>query len=817
MTALLQDLRYAARTFRKSPGFALVAAATLALAIGANAAIFAVLDAVVIRPLPYREPGRLVAIWEVMEGRGGELWRVSAASFRTWREENRSFESVAAFGSHGATLTAGPEPEGLKGGWASPDYFRVLGITPALGRFFSAEEALQRAPVIILGNELWKSRFAGDRAIVGRSLLFDGVPQTVIGVMPPGMFPSWPSTTAQLAFDPGRQQYWMPREAGVNGRPSPHSYVLGAIGRLKPGVSIAAAQAELTRIARGLHATDPDSSATAVRVRPLRDEAIGNIRPALLLFGFAVGFVLLIASVNVAGLQLARAEKRRREIAIRSALGGNARRILVQLLTENLALGLAGGALGVLVAVWGLPILLRHLPATIPRLELARIDATTVAFAILLSVATSVVLGILSGAHLTGGDTLASLRGGTATGALPARRTLRALVAVEIGLAVLLVTGAGLLGSSLGSLERLDPGFRPEGALVAEFAAEGSVGRDPVRLSEFHAELLDRVRSLPGVVAAGLAYNHPLEAHWIADARIEEGAAGSNEPTPTAWFRSITEGYFRAAGVSLEEGRDFQSSDDRNHPPVAIVNESFARRFARGTSPVGRILETNAALSWWGKEFPTRFEIVGVVRDVRFLGLQKEPEPAFYLSDRQFPLTNLKVVIRTSGDPRSLVTAVRRVLREASPTQPAGKISTLAELYDRALGQPRVNTRLMVLFGGTGLLLAMLGIYGLLSFIVAGRRREIGIRIALGARSRQVIRVVVGEVSGLAIIGCIAGLVAARALVPLFKSLLFGVSAGDPVAWAAAPAALLGIALLASYLPARRATRIDPMETLKTE
>ena len=817
MTTLLQDLRYAARSFRKSPGFAFVAVVTLALAIGANAAIFSVLDAVVLRPLPYRDPGRLVALWEVMEDRGGELWRPAPAGFRAWREQNRTFESVAAFGSAAATMTVGAEPEGLRGGWASPDYFRVLGITPARGRFFSASEARDRAPVVVLGSELWRSRFGGDPAVIGRRLLFDDGPRTVIGVMPPGVFPAWPSTTAQLAFDPSRQQYWIPREAGVGGRPGLHSHVLGAIGRLKPGVLLAAAQAELTVIERAQHASDADSAATAVRVRPLRDEAIGAIRPALLLFGCAVLFVLLIASVNVAGLQLGRAEKRRREIALRAALGGSARRILVQLLVENLALGLAGGALGILAAVWGLPLLVRHLPATIPRLDLARIDATTVGLAVFLSVAASVVLGFLSGLPLTRGDTLAGLRGGMATRAMPARRSLRALVALEIGLAVLLVTGAGLLASSLGSLERVDPGFRPEGAVVAEFAPEGSVARDPIRLDVFHAELLDRVRSLPGVAAAGLAYNHPLEAHWIADARIDGSGAGASEPETSAWFRAISEGYFRSAGVPLETGRDFTARDDRDHPPVAIVNETFARRFAKGESPVGRYLVSNAARSWWGKEFPTRFEIVGVVKDVRFLGLQKEPEPAFYLSIRQFPLTELKVVVRSTGDPRSAIPALRRILQESSPTQPVGRIATLAELYERALGQPRVNTRLMVLFGGTGLGLAMLGIYGLLSFIVAGRRREIGIRIALGARSRQVIRAVVGEVSGLAIIGCLAGLAAARALVPLFKSLLFGASAADPAAWAAAPAALLAVALLASWLPAHRATRIDPMETLKSE
>lgn len=817
VSTLLADLRYAARTLLRSPGFTLVAVVTLALAIGANAAIFSVLDAVVIRPLPYRDPGRLVALWEVMEGRGGELWRVSVESFRVWREQNRSFESVAAFGSHGTTLTVGAELESLLGGWTTPDYFRVLGVAPASGRFFSAVEARQRAPVVVLGNELWRSRFAADPAILGRSLLLDGIPRTVIGVMPPGVFPSWPSTTAQLAFDPGRQQYWIPREAGVGGGPPPHSYVLGAIGRLKAGISIAAAQAEMTRIERGLHASDPESSATAVRIRPLRDEAIGNIRPALLLFGCAVGFVLLIAAVNVAGLQLARAERRRREIAIRSALGGSARRIFVQLLIENLTLGLAGGALGVLSAVWGLPLLVRHLPATIPRLELARIDGTTVAFALLLSVAASMVLGILSSAHLARGDALAGLRGGTATLAVPARRSLRALVVVEIGLAVLLVTGAGLLASSLGRLERVDPGFRPDGVLIAEFAPAGSVASDPTRLSAFHAELLERVRSLPGIVAAGLAYNHPLEAHWIADAQIEGTGAAASGPQATAWFRAITEGYFRAAGVALEAGRDFEANDDRNHPPVAVVNESFARRFENGASPIGRVLASNAARAWWGKDFPADFEIVGVVKDVRFLGLQKEPEPAFYLSDRQFPLTEMKLVLRTSGDPRSAISAVRRVLREESPTQPVGRMATLRELYDRALGQPRVNTRLMVLFGGTGLALAMLGIYGLLSSVVAGRRREIGIRIALGARSRQVVRVVVGEVSGLAIIGCLAGLAAARALIPLVRSLLFGVAATDPAAWAAAPAALLGVAFLASWLPARRATRIDPIETLKTE
>jgi putative ABC transport system permease protein len=817
MSALFQDVRFALRSLRSGAGFSVLAAATLALGIGAGTAVFAVVNAVVLRPLPYAEPGRLVAIWEVMEDRG-QLWRVSVAAFRALRDRARSVESIAAFGSAAATLTRGPEPESVRGGWASPDYFRVLGVSPERGRLFTAEEARRRAPVVLLAHEFWASRLGSDEGVIGKPLIFDGVPHTVIGILPAGVLPSWPSTMARLTFDPASQQYWIPREPGVGGGPPPHSYVLGVVARLAPGATLPRVEAELTTIERGLHQSDPSSSGTAIRVRRLTDEAVGDVRPALLLLAGAVGFLLLIASVNVAGLQIARLERRRRELAIRSALGAGVGRLSRQIAIESFSLAMAGGLGGIVLARWILPVLVRQMPAAVPRVGLSRIDGFAMAADLGVSAFAGLLLAAITAIHAARRDALRTLRREASFSGVPARRPIRVLVAVEIGLAVLLATGAGLFSRTLARLSSVDPGFRADGALVARFSPAPDVARDRRRLAALHSALLDRLRSLSGTAAAGLAYDHPLEAHWIADAELEGNLRESFREEPTAWFRAVSDGYFAAAGVPVLAGRDFTDRDDADHPAVALVNESFARRYSPRMPVIGRTLRSSAATSWWGKDLPDRFEIVGVVRDVRFLGLSREPEPAFYLTVRQFPLAEMNVVARVrSGSADALLPAIRGILRELIPSQPVGRVATLRELYDRALGQPRVNTRLMLLFGAAAFLLATLGIYGLLTCVVSWQRRDFGIRIALGAGPGRVVRVVLGEVAVLAAIGCSAGLLAARALLPLYRNLLFGASAGDLAAWLAAPFTLVVVALAAAWLPARRATRIDPLEALRAE
>lgn len=813
-SGLARELRYALRSLRKSPGFSAAAVSTLALGIAASTTIFSILHSVVLAPLPYREPERLMVLWEV--GPDGRLWRPAPTSYRAWKEHARSFESLAAFQGATWTLTGEGEPVSLHGSRVTPEYLDLLGVSPVLGRGFRPEEAKTgAAPVVLLGHDLWVSRFGADPGILGRPVTLEGTPRTVVGVMPPAPYPSAALTIGRVAFAPGGPEFFAPAALEGAGAPGGRSYVLGVLGRLKPGVTREAAQAEMTALARRLAAGDSSNRGADTRLAPLDLETQGAMRPALwLLFG-AVLFVLAIGCANVTSLELARAEARGREIAVRSALGAGRGRIAAQFLVESVVLSAAAGTLGILLTVWGLPLLVALVPPEVPRLSQVRVHGGILAFAVLVSLAVGVLSGLgpaLSAARRAAARGLAAVGRG-ATGTRGARRSLRLLVLGETAVAVLLASGALLLTRSFLQLARVDPGFRAADVTVARFSLPRSRYGTREDVARFEDSLLSRVRALPGISSAALAYNHPLEAHWIGGGQAEPGSGDPGGERSPAWFRAVSEGYFRSVGVPLLAGRDFAPTDDAGHPAVAIVNQAFARANFRDGRAVGRFLESSDGVSWWGEGLPTRFEIVGVAADEKFLGLDKQTAPAYFLSVRQFPIEDMQLVVRgTIGAP-----SLGRALHDLDPALPLEGVSTLRQVYGAALAPSRLNMQLMLSFGGLAVGLAMLGVYGLLSYVVTLRRRELSIRIALGARAPQVLGTVLAETARLALGGVALGLAGALALAPLLSRLLYGVAATDPVSLAGSALALSAVMFLASGLPARRAARIAPSEVLKGE
>ncbi len=820
MKDVLRELRYAFRSLRKSPGFAAAAIGTLALGIAATSVVFSILHAVVLAPLPYREPGRLAAVWEVAPD--GRLWRPSPATFRAWREHARAFESLAAFGGATWTLTDedGGSPVSLRGARVTPDYFTVLGVTPMLGRAFLPEDAASgAAPVIALGHRLWVSRFGADPSILGRPLPLGETTYTVVGVMPPAPYPASVLTVGKIAFAPDAPQFFVPAALEGAGTAGARSYVLGVVGRLRDGVSIEAARREMTALARRLHEEDASSRAVGARVTPMADETSGASRPALWILFAAVTFLLAIGCANVTSLQLARAEARARELGVRAALGASRARVAAQILLESILVAAAACVLGVLLAVWALPVLVALMPPEIPRLGSVRLHGGILAFAVAVSSVAGVAAGLVPAlrASRAGASRRLSELGRGATSTPSGRRALRLLVLGETAVAVLLASGAILLTRSFLALSHVDPGFRSLETAAVHLGLPRSRYRSPEDVARFHESLLARVRAFPGVDSAALAYNHPLEAHWMGGGRVvgEDTDASGQGP---AWLRSVSEDYFRSVGVRLVAGRDFAATDDLSHPPVAIVNEAFVRERVPDGRALGRFLETGDAVSWWGEDqgMPGRFEIVGVAADVRFLGLDQKSAPAYYLPVRQFPIEDMNLLVRGSS-PAALAPALRRLLAELDPGLPLQGIATLGRFRDDALAPARLNMRLMLVFGGVAVGLAMLGVYGLLSYVVALRRKELSIRIALGARTPQVFSAVLGESARLAAGGALIGVAGALVLSPLLSRVLYGVAATDPASLAAAALALVLVTLLASGLPARRASRIAPTEALKGE
>src|SRR5213080_2692294 len=792
----MNDLRYALRQLARSPGFTVVAVLTLALGAGANSLLFSVIYAVLLRPLPYPDPDRIVALGFLpRDERAARQIAdvVSHTAYFAWRDQSRSFAAVAAYRPDFVDFGSGTARERLRGTAVTADFFRVLGVQPAIGRPFTADDELRAGPqAVLLSYGLWQERFGGDRSIVGRAVDVDGVPAMVVGVLP-----------ATFAF-PLDARFWrvmrLPRGDPCRSpgeRPGTcFTLFVWTIGRLAPGVSIAQARTELAGIAGRLAVHDPDLVGAGVDVVTLHERLYGGARPLLLILLGVVGFVLLIACANVASLLVARAATRVREFAVRAALGAGRMRLARQLLAESLLLAMLGAAAGLLVPVAGLRVFMLVAPlGTGPSVDV-HLDAVVLAFTAALALLTGVAFGVAPALTATRADLLEGLKSGGPTGTSGPGRMREGLVVVELSAALLLLTGAGLLTRSLLNLLLVDPGFRAEHLLVAYPQGRGRIARN--------SEVLDRLSALPGVASVALVGAPPLGAFMgsISPIRVDGAPAESSGVS----YNAVSADYFKTVGATLIGGRSFTPADGPGAQPVVIVNQSFARRFVRGGDPVGHYLQ-----------IPGRRTIVGEVHDIRQQAQDIPAEPEMFLPAAQVAAPVRAAVIRTVGDPTALVASVRNTMQEVDPEQAAPRVYTLESELARHTAPRRVNAILLGIFAGVAMLLAAVGLEGVMAGLVAQRSPEGGVRIALGAARTHVLRLIVGEAARLVAVGGVIGIVAALALTRLLRSLLFGVQPTDLATFLIAPLVLGIVALLATALPARRATRVDPMVALRYE
>ncbi len=807
METLWQDLRYGARQLARSPGFTVVAVLTLALGIGANTAIFSVVNAVLLRPLPHPEPERLTMVWLDNRNEGWPEDLTSYPTYLDWRSQNRSFEDLAAFTPSEASLSGDGEPERVRSAVVSASYFSVLRVQPAQGRVFRPEEEVPGAePVVVLSAGLWQRRFAGRPDILGQPINLGGNPFTVIGVMPSG-------------FDaPARTELWLP----FSGQPQQlldarDPLWLRVIGRLKPGVPLAEAQAEMTAIARRLEQEYPDSMANlGVNLVPLHTHVVGKARPALLTILGAVLFVLLIACANVANLQLARSAARERELAVRAAIGAGRLRLVRQLLTESLLLATLGGVVGLLLAFWGVETLRGLLPATVPRVDEIGVDTGVLLFLLGATLLTTLLFGLVPALRTSRPDLNDSLKEGgrTATGGAHAR--LRsALVVGEVALALLLLVGAGLMLRSFQNLLGIDPGFQHRNQLTFDLNTSPSKYPEPAQVAQFYEQVLGRLRALPEVEEVSAASDVPLSGSiWPnANSFALEGVARSPEDQSISVnITVVTDDYFRTLAVPLVSGRFFGPEDTPESAPVVLINQAMARRYWPNEDPVGKRMKYGGADSTG----PWR-TIVGVVADVRDSELDRETRIASYLPQSQTRRRAMTLVLRASSDPLRLVPTVREQVWSLDREMPLANVSTLEARLERSLAQRRFNMLLLGVFGALALTIASIGIYGVIGYSVAQRRHEIGVRMALGAQRGDIFRHVVGQGIGLALLGIGIGLAGAFALTRFITGLLFRIEPTDPVTLVVVSALLAGMAFLACFMPARRAAKVDPMVALRYE
>ncbi|MFY2562587.1 ABC transporter permease [Corallococcus terminator] len=816
MTAVWQDLRYAVRGLRRAPGFTLVAVAVLALGIGANVSLFSVLNAVLLNPLPHSEPERLVV---VQQAKPGELGGVAYPNLLDWRSGSTSFERLAVYTSTRFTVSGDGEATRVTGVIASSDLFPLLGTSPLLGRTFLPEEdrlggGPEGARPVVLSHAFWRKHFpgagAGDSGVLGRVVRLDDLPFTIVGVLPEGFrFP--------LLHEPA--DLWVSvavdAEPSVYGGtiPSSRGYMRydAALGRLKQGVSVETARQELSALAKELERAHPDSGTfTGVEVVSGLERLVGPIRPVLLLLFGAVACVLLIGCVNVANLLLARATVRRREVAVRLALGASRARVVQWMLTESLVLSFLGGALGLLLAVWGVDVIQAFAPAEVPRLDEVSVDAVALGFAVLLSLLTALACGLvpaLSGTEPGLREALKDAARGT-TGGRSAVRLRGALVVAQTALALVLLVGAALLVNSLVRLTHVDPGFETRGVLAVSL--DLPVSRYPMRsasVTDFYARLVDRLRGMPGVLSVSTAEGLPLSG-------LNNGTSVQVEGTPVrkdeARLRFVGLDYFRTLGIGRVAGRDFAVGDDRTGPAVVMVNEAFVRRYLDGQAPLGRRLKLG-----WGGEAPK--ELVGVVRDVRHQGLGALPEPEVYVPHAQFPLNALTVFLRTSSEPLSLLATVRAEVRALDAGVPVAGARTVEGFIEEALVPQRFVTLLLGTFAVVALVLTLLGLGGVMAYTVAQRTHEFGVRAALGAQASDVLWLVLRQGIRRTCLGVALGLVGSLVLTNVLEHWLYGITATDPWTFVAVSLLLTFCALLACYLPARRATRVSPLVALRAE
>ncbi len=830
MDTLLKDLRYGFRMLLKSPGFTGAAVLALALGIGANTAIFSVVDAVLLRPLPYPEADRLVLLWS---GPQGQRSPSALPDYREWRDQNHLFEGISGFYYGDFNLSGqSQDPERVQGALTTTNFFSVLGVTPAMGRgFLPEEEQFGRHRVALLSYGLWQRRYAADPGIVGQTITCGGEAHTVVGVMPRDM-PFLDNTP--------KVELWRPISfAPGDNMDSRNNHFVVLIGRLNHGVTVEQAQAEVSAIAANIRATFPGNDGLEGSVALLSEQLVGDVKTELLVLLGAVGFVLLVACVNVANLLLARAASREKELAVRASLGARRARLIRQLVLESVPLGLIGGGAGLLLATWGVDLLELTLPPTLPRYNAIGINSNVLLFTLGLALLTITIFGLVPAFQATRRDVRDALSDGgrSMTTGRRSSRLRSMLVAAELAISLVLLIGAGLMAKSFLNLRSVDAGFNPENVLTmriplpdAKYSVPATASSPSPPALSFFEHLLQQVHALPGVESAGVSTMLPLGAGlgWGKFFSIEgRPTPASIAQVPSVRFVLISEEYLRAMGIPVHKGRAFTEHDTADSQPVAIINETIAHRFFPDEDPLGKTIWMGPPEILFPPEAQTpenrfaRRTIVGVVADVKGSSLDKATNAEVLVPYRQYNregwTNTLMLAVRTSGTPQGSLAAIRDVVRDLDREQPVTSVATMDERLSRALSAPRFSTMLLGLFALIGLVLAAVGIFGVMSYVVTQRTHEIGIRMALGASRGAVLALVVGQGIRLTLVGLGIGLAASVALTRLMASLLFGVSATDPMTFALISALLAVVALMACYLPARRATKVDPMVALRYE
>lgn len=815
--SLLHDLRSSTRTLLKHPGFVITTTLILALGIGANTTIFSVINTVLMRPLPYKDPDRLVMIWETNQPNGVPRSIVSPANFLDWKKQNQVFDNLAAFRFWYYTVTGAGDPERYQGARVSAGFFPLLGVQPEIGRNFGPEdEQVGRDRVVILSHALWQRRFGANPNVVGQPLTINGETFTIIGVLP-ASFRFIRVLNAEL-------ELWMPIAFPPEQMTrADHSIIV--YGRLKQGVQLAQAQAEMDRITQRLADEYPQTnSGWGAQVNDLHEQAVKLVRPILLILMTVVGFVLLIACANVANLLLTRAAKRQRDIAIRFALGSSRWRLMRQLLTESLLLALLGGVTGLVLAYWGIDILNAVVPENrAPRLEQFSLDLKVLGFTLLVSILVGVIVGVIPGLRASrlnlsetlkeGGRVLSEARSG--------RRLRNLFVVLEITLTVPLLISAGLLLRSSLLLQNVDRGLNLKDVLTMQISLPEAKYKTAEQTAAFYQQALQRIQSEPGVESASAVNVLPLTNLQDATAVTIEGVA----PLPpgqeiTVGYRVIDQNYFRTLGIPLLDGRYFTKQDNDESRGVVIISKTMAQRYWPNENPIGRRLKPQfpaAKVPWRPQSSNTWLNIVGVVGDVKEEALNDEIRPELYVPYLQNPSSLMNVVVRTTSDPLRLAPSLRRQVLAVDRDQPVSNINSMEDVFSQSLAEPKVITSLLTTFAGLALLLASLGVYSVVSYSVAQRTHEIGIRMAVGAQQQHVLRMVLGQGLKLVLVGVAVGLVTALAVTRVLSNLLFGVTTTDPPVFLIVPLLLVVVAILASYFPARNALKVDPINALRNE
>jgi len=820
---LIQDLRYGTRSLANAPGFTFIAVLTLSLGIGATTAIFSVIDAVVLKPLPFKGSEQSAVVWGFDKESGEGRYSFSYPDYKDLLEQNRSFHTLAAWTTAQPSLTSqDADPVRLKVTVVSHRLFALLGISPLVGRSFVSEEDEAGAEAVaVLSHGFWQSRFGGDPAVLGLKLNLDGKPHTIVGVTPAGFRGG---TLNGRVLPPTDTQVWVPLMGWIPHR-GVHNFIL--LGALKSDVGLEQASEDVASIADLLESRYPETNKNrGAWVEPMQDALVGDIRPVLLIFMGAVSFVLLIACANVANLMLGRAAVREREVAIRMSLGASRARLVRQLLTESLLLSLVSGVFGLAFAFWGFRALITLGPDNIPRMDQVTLDLRVLAFLFLVSVLTGLIFGLAPALAASKSRLQFSLKeggAGTLSTASAGRHLRQFLVVSEVAVAVTLVIGAGLLLRSLREVQRADTGFVSENLLSVDLQLPiGFIAPEWPRSVGFFRDLLDRVRALPGILSAAAAMSHPMKIGWSTGFTLEGRPPPSPGDEPEANYRPVTPGYFETMGIPLVKGRTFTAQDDEQAPGVAVINQAFVRKFFPDEDPLGRRI---LRVHWWGAR-DNAYEIVGVVADVRFGGVDSAgliqargawSEAAMYFPHAQQPVPTMTLMVRTERNPLDMVQAVRNEVGALEPNLPLDDVNTMDQMTIEATAPRRFNTLLLGIFAVLALLLSAVGTYGVLSYLVAQRTHEIGMRMALGASKGEVLRLVLGKGMKLVLVGLAIGIAGALAVSRVLSNLLYGVSTTDSVTFVAVSFFLLVIALSACYIPARRAASVDLLIALRYE